>query len=533
MVPAVRPTRLHAALVLAVVALAACTSKLDGGARVVVSFSRLDSAPACIRVSATDFSSLDASTPLFATTDVSISDRGTMGQVVVGIARAKGWSNELELGASLHLGACTSPLIALARQRVTLTPGTVTAIELTVTQSAPTDAGGTDGGTPDAGPIDGGAAADAGRPDAGPPFDSGTADSGQPTDAGMPVADSGPPPFDAGAFDAGQPDAAVADAGFDAGVFDAGPSCSGAFSAVPAPLSSTFAAVAMYAADIAMLGGTAGSLYVMTSDGGNERWTDNDCSGDFKAIWVQQKSQVFVAGSNGQLVRFTGPGSCTPNAATLAAGTPTSLAAYRLGNNTRVWVGAINPPAINRLEISPLGALVGAPFAYVPNNGLPNNESQIYDVAGTSESNVFAVGYTGGKGFILKLKTSDDLWVDVDGGVSLKRLRAIAFANPTAGFAGGEEFLTYDGTAWTKRSVTPGFEIFGFKVFSPTNVIAVGSEVNGHRFGISQWDGSTWSAISTPMRPSGATTVRIDGTSPCDAWAIGQTGGVVTSNDRP
>lgn len=502
----------------ALLLLAGCPERVSGGARAVVSFSRLAPGPACIRVAATDTETLGALITLRSSTDVSISDLGAMGQIVVGVGRGTDWSNEMEIRASLFIGGCTNGTPNTTDSvRLTLEENELPTVTLALNQ-APPDAGAGDGGLTDAGPRPD-AGADAGS-DAGP-FDSGVVDGGA-IDSGAGPGDAGMP--DAGPFDAG---------GIDAGVFDAGPSCSGAFVGLPSPLNNTFYDVAMFDSNIAMLSGQNGNLYAIISDGGTERWSDVKCIGELKAIWVKGRTQVFVASNVGQLQRFNSAGNCTPGIATLASGQPTSMATYGLGTTTRLWVGATAPPGITKLEINDQGGAVGTPGTYAPMSGLPNNDSQVLDMAGTSDTNVYAVGYgSNGKGFILKFDPAMDEWRALDlKDNTIGHLQAIGFASPTSGFAGGQEFLVYDGTKWTK-SAKPNFEIFGLKVFSPTSVLAVGSEANGV-YGIAIWNGVAWSQVGAVSHPGGANLSHVDGTSVCDAWAVGPLSAIVTSNDRP
>jgi len=495
-------------LPLAALVLAGCPSPFEGGVRAVVAFTRADANAGCIRVTAADVATLDGSAVLRASTEVALSDLGTMGQVAVGIGRSEGWSSELEITASLHPGGCIFPSVVGDTRRATVIANSVTTVELTLTQV--TRDGGSDGGpVGDSGVIDGG-------PDAGP-FDGGF-DAG-PFDAG----------YDAGIFDAGPVDAGF-DAGFDAGVFDAGPACTGTFFALPSPQSENYNDVAMFDTNVALLAGNAGSLVAMISDGGFERWSTNTCGTDFKAIWVRKATQVFVAANGGRVMRFSGPASCIDNVAPLRAGTPTAMANYPLGSNTRLWVSSMNPPTIHALELNVAGAQVGSNIEYTPNMGLPDNNSQIYDIDGTSESNVVAVGHFNNKGYILRLSDDKQSFVSVSGGLMLGRVNAIAFASPSVGFAGGEELVVLDGGAWEK-AVKPPFEILGLRVFSATNVLAVG-EPNGANFGVARWNGATWSSLPGSSA-DGARLLRVDGTSPCDAWVVGTKKAVLTTTDRP
>ncbi len=505
----------------AALALAGCGSRVDGGARAVVAFTRFDTSPACIRVIASDVATLEAATPLRASTDVSISDLELTGEIAIGIGRGTDWSNELEVTASLHLGTCTAPANVSATQRVTLRENELPNVELVLNQVGRADSGTLDGGPSDAGMFDGGR-------DAGPLIDAGpldaSVDAGT-TDAG--IADAG---TDAGARDAGF-DSGVPDAGFDAGL-PTDPTCTGSAFKLGSPLNLPFNDIAMFTTNIALLVGNGANIFAMASDGGFESWSSPSCSGvDFKALWVRNTAQIFVASNGGRLLRFGGPADCSDSFAPIHAGSPSAIGTYGLGNNTRMWVTTNDPATINRIELNMGGNPVGDTVEFTHDAGLVSGPGELRDIAGTSDSNAYAVGVTGGNGFILKYDTDTNLWQPLTLGITLGEVNAIAFASPTSGFAGGTKFVVFNGATWLE-TVGPGFVISALKVYSPTNVIAVGSFNSNGTYGLARWNGAAWLSMPTPNADS-AVLSRVDGTSTCDTWAVGSKMTVLTTNDRP
>lgn len=164
--------------------------------------------------------------------------------------------------------------------------------------------------------------------------------------------------------------------------------------------------------------------------------------------------------------------------------------------------------------------------------------SAVLSIWGSSSSDVWMVGADDGSGPLLlhydgtawdRIDTSsvpgDLWWVWSDGGDQV--------------FLSGElgRVVTYDRPSGTLTEVTatnPAYKLFGLWGTSPTDVYAVGGDVNGGLDGvILHYDGTTWTEVATaPPADSGTRrqAFKIWGSAADDVWVVG-TGALIMHYD--
>jgi hypothetical protein len=511
----------HLGLAVVTFAVAGCGgAATQPGGTVHVSVVRLATGDDCVRVLFAD----SASAARQELREVSLAGRPASTELVFGVVQPDGWSTELDVTATLHLGGCATPAVDEASVLRFALGALPSDTFLTLRQpGAGTDGGvdgGGDAGPPDAGPGDAGV--DAGVPDAGPGdaggLDAGDVDGG-PVDAGVTDAgpvDAGPP--DAGTPDAGTPDAGMPDAGTpDAGLPDAG-ACTGAVRVVPAAATRSWTDVALLDSQSVLAVGAMGSIGVFTTAGGFTDWTSTSCGGNYGGVWVRPSDGVRFAVTTAGLRRVDGPGQCTA-LASLPAGTPRALTGIRVANVTRLYVPTTGPAGVAELDVGQSTVVVRTP----PSAGA------VYDVAGLDESTLFAVGSTssGNKGAFWQWNAIADAWsapTQLSGGNTY--IYAVDVVSSVLAFAGGVNGLyRWNGAGWSFLA-SPGFSVQGVRALSDTEVYVVGAPSGGN-VGFAVWNGN---GFSTPSRPASvATLARVRGADGCSVWAVGGSGLVVTT----
>jgi hypothetical protein len=202
-----------------------------------------------------------------------------------------------------------------------------------------------------------------------------------------------------------------------------------------------------------------------------------------------------------------------------------------------------------------------------PAGTAPVDIQELASVRCTSESSCLAVGTSGTKGFTSILQNQTLRWNGTKWSTQptpnpagtasgdFSMLSGLACTAATDCWAAGNfgsnatvrtslnQLLHWDGNAWTQDDGAPNpggtapgsnNELFGATCTSATDCWAVGDQgaiVNGTGAVDNQalhWDGSTWSAVTTPDRTG---TLRVDTlnsvrcTTPASCWAVGVASG--------
>ncbi len=186
------------------------------------------------------------------------------------------------------------------------------------------------------------------------------------------------------------------------------------------------------------------------------------------------------------------------------------------------------------------GSGTGSGPPCTPTSAYLSVADRLYGAAGTSSSDVWAVGLEPGASLIMHWDGS--CWtVSYDQPVGY--FSSVSAASASDAWAvGGTSWWNpshtlaehWDGTSWTQVS-TPdegGSAIFnGVAATSASNAWAVGSIGPGPGDPaidsplIEHWDGTAWSAQSFAVPTDGGQFVTVAATSADDAWAVGNTGG--------
>ena len=155
------------------------------------------------------------------------------------------------------------------------------------------------------------------------------------------------------------------------------------------------------------------------------------------------------------------------------------------------------------------------------------------DVAATSASNAWAVGYTGSGTLIVRWNGT--IWKRVPSpGSAGSLLYGVAETSSRDAWAVGctdcsgsgvskTLILRWNGTAW-KQAPSPSFagSLSSVAATSASNVWAVGYTRNGRTL-IERWNGTAWKRVSSPSPGSGATLDGVTASSAGSAWAVGST----------
>lgn len=484
-------------------------------AAVHIAVQRLAEGDDCVRVTVSDV----AAPARTETVETSLSGRPASTTIVVAVQQPAGWGSGLEAVATLHLGGCATA--AVDEDRATFQVGSpVTRVDLALRQPGVVADGGLDGGVDDAGLPDAGAGdggvSDAGVPDAGA-ADAGMTDAGM-TDAGMAdagVADAGV--TDAGVTDAGVTDAGTPDAGVpDAGMVDAG-LCAGVVRAVRTS-GPKWTDVAPWSSQGVIAVGEGDGIGLFTAAGGFTDWSGGGCTGNFYGVWVDPLSFQAWAVTSVGFRRVDGAQQCTA-VASLPGGTPQALVGLRIGGVTRLYAATTSPPTVVEVNVGQSTTTART----LPAAGA------VYDVDGLDEDTLFAVGNTNqnDKGAFWRWNVGSQQW-DAPATLSPANtpIYAVDVVSSTRAFAGGANGLyEWNGVGWSFRA-SPGFEVYGVRALSATEVYVVGPAVGGNA-GFARWNGTGFTSPTRPM--TGSYLARVRGADGCALWAVGESGFVVTT----
>ncbi|MDP3502578.1 MAG: hypothetical protein Q8S33_19730, partial [Myxococcales bacterium] len=260
------------------------------------------------------------------------------------------------------------------------------------------------------------------------------------------------------------------------------------------------------------------------ADGGSTDVGGGTCAGrDYFGVSVRPIDQaVFLSTGTGSVVRWLGPGQCSGVNA-LTAGIGTAVRAF----DDSLFVGSFDGPAINSAGPVALTRLLSDGGA--PSSQTVNSAGQVWEFSGPSSSAVFAAGSEHAvqrRSRIWEYDPGAGTWGTALSGANDTPLYAIDVPTPTLGFAAGAVFYEWNGTAWRARA-DPPFFVYGLKVFSSTEVYAVGTD-GMSRSAIGLWNGTTWTVIGPTTRPSGSIT-RVRGASRCTLLGVGSGGNVMTT----
>src|SRR5687768_2414901 len=187
----------------------------------------------------------------------------------------------------------------------------------------------------------------------------------------------------------------------------------------------------------------------------------------------------------------------------------------------------------------------GVEWTTVPSPNVGSINSTLLDVAAVAPNDVWAVGYyvvAGGNPQTLIMRWNGSSWNVVTspfifGGTALNEVavvsandiwavgyRVVGAPGPTIGTL----TVHWDGSSWeivsSPNVASRTNELNSVTVISPNDIWAVGisRNVGGNYEGLTlHWDGSGWSAVSTPTGPAGSELFAVDGVSSNDVWATG------------
>ncbi|MCB1049055.1 MAG: hypothetical protein H6510_00745 [Acidobacteria bacterium] len=168
---------------------------------------------------------------------------------------------------------------------------------------------------------------------------------------------------------------------------------------------------------------------------------------------------------------------------------------------------------------------------------MPENESRYFaGVWGTSETNVYAVGYSPSIGSYALRRFDGSLWNPLNSPIPLNGLFAIHGWGPQDVLAvGGNGIIRYDGDGdnnnipddiWEDDSPTglaPGYFLYGVTTFSGNNAIAVGRDQSGQGLALLR-ESNIWLQMDLP------TTFQLNAVwsaAPNLAWAVGTNGTIL------
>ena len=519
-------------LALVVVAMSACESSvLESVILARVTYTRLDDGPACVRVAAVDAASIGSDVERFVRQDLDLGSRPRMGTLRVGIPQGTTLGDTIEVRASIHRGSCDAEPDMVDAKRVSFVRGSIEPVELSLLQT-PLD-GGAAGGS--AGGGGGGSAGGvAGGMVAGGMAGGSSGGSAGGSAGGMAGGSSGGSAGGAAGGVAGGSagGAAGGSAGGTAGGSSGG---SGGGTAADAgcpenpPLrvvslgSSTTWNDVTVQGDTFVVVGQGGAARRVFADGGTQALAGGCNSRNLMAVSVRPgDGALYATDTAGALLRLN-PSNCTVVNGLSPSTFSTSVLALDTDTFVTSYAGTTQTPGTIRL------------VRLLPDGGSPNTFQsgfgQAWEVSGPAASHVFAAGWDHAvqqRSFLWRWDPASMTWAtSYSTNTSVTPLFAIDVPSPNLGFAGGlNRFLEWNGSTWVERTPAP-FGIFGLKVFSSTEVFAVGSD-NMSRAAIGRWDGTSWRVLLTGSQ-AGGYLARIDGTSRCNLLAVGNDGRALTS----
>jgi hypothetical protein len=281
--------------------------------------------------------------------------------------------------------------------------------------------------------------------------------------------------------------------------------------------------VALYAQStlwISGMGARAAQHVPGVGDGGFVAIANGTCNGqgEYTGIWSRDDGKAYlVGGGTGTVYSVTSPGAgCMTQATVAQSSNLTVITGIPHAGGTQLFVGHSSG------RVSTFGdgvTLTGESGSLM---------AAIDDLAAVSDTSVFAVGVASGFNTHGGIAYYDGgTWTQIySDGNSNTRIHALSFVSPTLGYAAGlaNVLMRYDGTRWQQDITGPGFEVFGLKAFSSSDIYAVGADNS-----VWHYDGSQWTA-GTRFPGSNLVLNRIRGTSACDLWVVGANGIVATTN---
>lgn len=245
-------------------------------------------------------------------------------------------------------------------------------------------------------------------------------------------------------------------------------------------------------------------------DGTGWQALDRGDRSDIRGLSVTGSNAV-AAGANGLVVRQNGTEWISESVAVgydlwgIWQGEGLAVAVGRYTPNERDWRQAI---------------LVNSGGSW-NDAGVPGEAHRLFDVWGSSSSDVYAVGWGGeivhfdGLAWNADVPCSGDAaFLASVSGTSSDNVIAVGRTNDLHGLV-----CRFDGTQWTKTTLTGTEELAGVWVASPSHAIAVGS------FGaIRRFDGTSWSSMTSPTREA---LFCVWGSSQSDVYAAGWEGTLI------
>ncbi|MDX2010827.1 MAG: hypothetical protein SFW67_11570, partial [Myxococcaceae bacterium] len=264
--------------------------------------------------------------------------------------------------------------------------------------------------------------------------------------------------------------------------------------------------------------GAGGAARRVFSDGGSQALGGGCNTRDLMAVSARPGDGVlFAVDTDGVLLRLN-PSSCTVVNGLAPSTFSTSVLALDTETFVTSYSGTVS--AAGNIRLVRLNADGGSPSTWQSGFG------QVWEVSGPLASHVFAAGWdhmVQQRSFLWRWDPQSGTWsTSYSTNDQLTPLYAIDVPSTNLGFAGGvNRFVEWNGAAWVERTPAP-FAIYGLKVFSSTEVFAVGTD-SMNRVAFARWDGTSWTSMVSGTPPAGYL-VRIDGTSRCNLYAVGNSG---------
>jgi hypothetical protein len=469
---------------------------------------------------------------VFEAQTLDITNRALSTVVAVGVRRPEVFSSdEVEVRASLHRLDCSQPAVATTSLRSRFVLNFVDRQRLSL-EEVPTGVGGgaAGGGDAVAGGAGGGAAA--GGDAVGGGFSGGGAAAGGTGggggEAGGSAGGAAGGSSVAGGSAAGGMGGGSAGGGNTAGGLGGGAACP----AVPSVRffdlgDADFKDVELVNNQFLAVGGS-GIVRINPEDGGVAAFSSTGCNGPYVSLSLRASDgALFLLRGDRRIFRYAPAGCLDITPSNYANIDPTSILAtpsflFTMANGS-TQIAMPRPYA----RMSRVVVLDGGSFPY------DQLDDWVFDVGGPTDDVVFAVGSRGNQNRPAIWRyvpfSTPDSWSESysPGSANNQRLFAIDVPLPTLGFAGGQNrFLQWNGNSWNEKAPPP-FTIAGLKVFSATEVYAVG-ESSTSTIAFSRWNGTSWTSLTTGPAALGRLN-KVTGTSSCDLLAVGAGGVVATT----
>jgi hypothetical protein len=282
---------------------------------------------------------------------------------------------------------------------------------------------------------------------------------------------------------------------------------------------------------------------------GVERFFDTPTTEPLYDVWGPAKNDYYAVGRSGNIAHFGGSGWTPLNrgpVSDLRDVWVESSSAVAVGADGTVlrrgvteWVAESVDPGYDLWGVWQGDALAVAVGRYAPNGrdwrqailtnagggwtdgGPVGSAHRLFDVWGSSDNDVYAVGWGGEILHYGGVSWSESV---PDGG-GFAMLRSVSGTSPANVIAVGRTndlrglVLRYDGAAWTPWIHSGSEELYGVWVENATSAIAVGS-----LGAILRFEGDTWSAMQSPTTEA---IFCVWGNSSNDVYAAGWEGAMV------